>query len=138
MVDGARDKLTLVVAGWPGVTSAPHRFGGTEYRFGKRELGHVHGDSLVDIPFPKKVRDRLVESGRVEPHHWVPDSGWVSLPIRDDEDLQWALILLRHSYELAQRQRRRRQQPAREALPETAPRRTGIESPTRRTYVGAA
>ncbi len=43
------------------MTAHPHRFGGTEYRLGKRELGHIHGDYLVDIPFPKKVRDEIMK-----------------------------------------------------------------------------
>ncbi|HYS98071.1 MAG TPA: luciferase family protein, partial [Candidatus Dormibacteraeota bacterium] len=34
------------VTSWPGVTALPHRFGGIEYRFGKKEMGHVHGDRL--------------------------------------------------------------------------------------------
>ena len=46
------------LASWPGVEAHPHRFGGTEYRIGKREIGHIHGDALVDIPFPTKVRER--------------------------------------------------------------------------------
>jgi hypothetical protein len=29
------------------VAAAPHRFGGIEYRVGRRELGHVHGSRLV-------------------------------------------------------------------------------------------
>ena len=35
----------------PGVTAHPHRFGGTEFRLGKREIGHVQGESLLVIPF---------------------------------------------------------------------------------------
>ncbi len=34
----------FIQRGWPGVTAHPHRFGGMEYRLGKRELGHIHGD----------------------------------------------------------------------------------------------
>ena len=48
-VPGAQDQIAEAVLGWPGVTAAPHRFGGTEYRLGRREIGHVHGDYLVDV-----------------------------------------------------------------------------------------
>ena len=68
-VHGARQKIHAAVSSWPGVTAHPHRFGGTEYRLSKRELGHIHGDHLVDIPFPKKVRDEIIAAGRAEPHH---------------------------------------------------------------------
>jgi hypothetical protein len=101
MIPGAQHKIDVVVSGWPGVTSGPHRFGGTEWRLGKREIGHIHGDEMVDIPFPKHLRDELIAAHQVEAHHVRPDSGWVTLPLGDDEDLKWAVVLLRHSYELA-------------------------------------
>jgi Family of unknown function (DUF5519) len=93
-------RLVDEVAGWPGITAAPHRFGGTEFRFGRGEIGHVHPGGLVDAPFPRPVRDRLVSSGRARPHHVLPESGWVSFSIRSDEDVSAALELLRLSYEL--------------------------------------
>jgi hypothetical protein len=75
-------KVAQVVASWDGVTTHPHRFGGTEFRLGRRELGHLHGDRLADLPFPKRVHDELIADGRARPHHWLPDSGWVSAPDR--------------------------------------------------------
>jgi len=101
MVEAAQHKIDVVVSTWPGVVSRPHRLGGTEWRLGKREIGHVHGDELVDIPFPKKLRDELVAAHQVQAHHVRPDSGWISLPLNRDEDLRWAVVLLRHSYELS-------------------------------------
>lgn len=100
----ARQKIHEAVSKWPGVTSHPHRFGGTEFRLGKRELGHIHGDHLVDIPFPKKVRDEIVAAGRAEPHHVLPDSGWVSFYHIESDDVEQAIVLLRRSYELAEKQ----------------------------------
>lgn len=104
-INGAADKVKQVVLAWPGVTAHPHQFGGTEYRLGKREIGHIHGDVLVDIPFPTKVRDELVAAGTAEPHHVLPESGWVSFYIRQPEQVAAAIALLRRSYELALRQR---------------------------------
>jgi len=40
-VPGAQQKIHETVLSWSGVTAHPHRFGGTEYRLGKRELGHI-------------------------------------------------------------------------------------------------
>ena len=71
---GAGTQIRAEVDSWEGITSAPHRFGGVEFRLGKREIGHVHGDSLVDVPLPKKVRDELVEAGEADPHHVLPQS----------------------------------------------------------------
>ena len=104
-VRGANEQITQVVLSWQGVTAQPHRFGGTEYRLGRREVGHIHGDYLVDIPFPKRVRDEVVAAGRAEPHHILPESGWVSFYLRQADDVPQAITLLRQSFELALKQR---------------------------------
>ncbi len=100
-VSGAKKRIDDAVQDWWDVAARPHRFGGTEYRFGRREIGHVHGDSLVDIPFPKKVRDELVAARRAEPHHILPKSGWVSIYLRQPSDVDRAIELLHLSYEIA-------------------------------------
>src|SRR5258708_2325934 len=104
-IDGAGKAIHEAVLAWADVTAEPHRFGGTEYRFGKREIGHVHGDYLVDIPFPTKIRNELVEAGRAEPHHILPETGWVSFFLREPEDVNRAIDLLHYSYELATKQK---------------------------------
>ncbi len=106
-IQGARDRINEAVLAWTGVTAHPHRFGGTEYVLGRREIGHVHGNTLVDIPFPTKVHDELVAAGRAELHHVLPDSGWISFYIREEADVQRAIDLLRLSYDLAVQQKAR-------------------------------
>ena len=96
-VAGAAERIDAAMRELPGVTAGPHRFGGTEYRVGRREIGHVHGDALVDIPFTKKVREELVAAGRAERHHILPDSGWVSVWLRKADDVERAIELLRIS-----------------------------------------
>jgi hypothetical protein len=98
----ASDRIEREVAGWEGVTIAPHRFGGVEFRLGRRELGHLHGDALADLPFPRRIADMLVETGRAERHHVLPDSGWVTKPIHTDEDVEETIELFRLAYERAQ------------------------------------
>jgi hypothetical protein len=107
-VPGARGRIEQAVLSWPGVLSQPHRFGGTEFILGKREVGHIHGDRLLDIAFPKPVRDEVVTAGLAEPHHILPDSGWVSFYIKKEEDVEAAIALLRRSYELAREQQARK------------------------------
>jgi hypothetical protein len=84
---------------WPGVTAVPHRFGGVEFRFGGRELGHLHADRLADLPFPVRIREELVASGRASPHHVLPRSGWVSRYIAGPDDLPAVIGLFRMQYE---------------------------------------
>jgi hypothetical protein len=107
-VQGAAQKISEQVSLWDGVSQHPHRFGGLEFRMGKRELGHIHGDLMLDIPFPIRVRDEIVRLGLAQPHHLLPESGWVSYYIREPQDVQQAISLLRRSYELAQLQKRRK------------------------------
>ena len=104
-VHSAQELITKAVTSWAGVTTNPHRFGGVEYVIGKREIGHIHGDHLVDIPFPKKVRDEIVAAGRALPHHILPETGWVSFYMRQQEDVDKAIALLHESYEIAQKQK---------------------------------
>lgn len=104
-VQGASKRILETLRGWEGIEIHPHRFGGSEFRLGRREIGHIHGDYLVDIPFPTKVRDEIVAAGEAEPHHVLPDSGWVSFFLRQEGDVERAIELLKRSYEIATRQR---------------------------------
>jgi hypothetical protein len=90
--------LEAEVSAWPEVSIHPHRFGGREFLFGKAEVGHVHAGGMVDIPFPRLIRDALVDQGLAEEHHWVPDSGWITFRVRSEDDLRHALWLMRLSY----------------------------------------
>src|SRR5438132_13819882 len=86
------------VSTWPHVSVHPHRVGGREFLFDKAEVGHVHTGGVVDIPFPRSVRDALLADGLAEEHRWVPNSGWITFRIRSEEDLKHALWLMRLSY----------------------------------------
>jgi Luciferase len=98
-MDSPGDAIRREVASWLGVATAPHRFGGVEFRRGRKELGHLHGDHLADLPFPRRVRDELVAAGRAEPHHVLPASGWVSRRIAGPEDVDAVVALFRMLYE---------------------------------------
>jgi hypothetical protein len=91
-------RLEGQVSAWRGVSVHAHRFGGKEFRFGKAEIGHIHKDGTVDIPFPRAVRDALVEEGQAEEHRWVPDSGWTTFKVRSSADVGHAVELMRVSY----------------------------------------
>ena len=105
-VRGASKQIVDTLLTWQGIETHPHRFGGTEFRIGRREIGHIHGDSLVDIPFPKKIRDEIVAAKEAEPHHILPETGWVSFYLREEADVERAIALLKRSYEIALKQKR--------------------------------
>lgn len=103
---GASTAIEKAVTAWNGVTAHQHRFGGIEFRLGKRELGHIHGDSLVDIPFPMNIRSQLIAEGVVQKHHVLPDSGWITFFVRTEGDIEKAIELFRISYDTAMRQKK--------------------------------
>ncbi len=100
-VHNAQQRVMREVIKWDGVTASPHRFGGTEFRLGRRELGHIHGDYQADIAFPKNVRDHLIAEGKAEPHHILPQSGWITFRFRNESDVQKVVNLFKLCYELA-------------------------------------
>ena len=96
---GAGVLIREAVTAWPGVEAVPHRFGGTEYRFGRKEMGHVHGDRLADLPLPRKLHDEMIAAGRAQPHHVLPETGWVSCWMDGPEDAAGVIELFRMQYD---------------------------------------
>jgi len=92
------ERLEAEVARWPHISVHPHRFSAREFRLRNAEVGHVHAGGVVDIPFPRTIRDALLAEGLAEVHPWVPDSGWVTFRLRSESDFERALWLLRLSY----------------------------------------
>lgn len=92
-------RLEALVRSWPRLETAPHRFGGVEFRVDRREIGHVHPSGMLDLPFSVRTRRDLVSAGRAEAHHMLPNSGWVTFRIRSEHDLPAAVDLLRLNYD---------------------------------------
>ena len=95
----AGELIREAVLSWPGVRAVRHRFGGTEYVYGKKEMGHVHGDRLADLPLPRRIHDEVIASGRALPHHILPETGWVSVWMEGPEDAEGVIELFRMQYE---------------------------------------
>ena len=95
------ERIEREVGSWDGVSVVEHRFGGVEFRLGRRELGHLHGARWADLRFHRGIRDMLVETGRAQPHHVLPETGWVSKQIRSEGDVAEVIELFRLSYERA-------------------------------------
>src|SRR5260370_22076284 len=89
----AGERIREAVMSWPGVDAMPHGFGGTEYRYGRKEMGHVHGDRLANLPLPRNLHDERIAAGRAEPHHVLPATGWVSCWMAGPDDADWLIDL---------------------------------------------
>lgn len=90
--------LAEQVSKWPGVQLAPHCFGGLEFRLNEQEIGHIHSEGMLDIRFSSTLKRQLKAKRVAEDHHFLPDSGWVTLYVRHTDDLPNALFLLRLAY----------------------------------------
>lgn len=85
----------------PDVTEGTHRFGGIVFHLGRYELGHLHGETVADLPLPPHIRDELVASGRVSADHIGSDSAWMSRRVNGPRDIAEIVELFRISYEYA-------------------------------------
>jgi hypothetical protein len=105
MNDELLESMEREVMRWPGVWKkrdayGPGGIGVTGYRYGRRQIGHVHDDGHADFRFPREVRDGLIRSGRAIPHPAFPNSRTTaSYRIRSVEDLPGAIELFRKNYE---------------------------------------
>jgi len=82
---------------WPGVSSEPGRFGATSFRYGKREIGHVHRDRIADLPVTREMREDILARGRARPHR-AGVKGYISHPVEDEEDVSAVLEILARNY----------------------------------------
>src|ERR671932_2482340 len=104
------DLLSLVereVLDWPGTRSGPGRFGSVAFRYGKREIGHVHRDLIADLPVTQEMRERLLSGGRARPHR-AGSRGYVSYPMESREDASAVLKVARLNHERAKAAAERR------------------------------
>ena len=99
------------VKSWPGVTTGDTGRGGLQFSYGRVELGHLHGSSFADLPFPKKIRNELIEQGRASVHDPLPNSGWVRRRMYGPEDAQTVIELFRINYDRARARAERRAGP---------------------------
>jgi hypothetical protein len=109
MNDELLAEIEREVKSWPGVTTDDTGRGGLQFSYGRVELGHLHGSSFADLPFPKKVRDELIAQGRASVHPPLPDSGWVRRRMDGPDDARAVIELFRMNYDRAKARDERRE-----------------------------
>ena len=92
------DRIQREVASWPGVTVEAHRGGMVFFQLGRREIGHLHGGRFADLPFPVRIREDLVATGKADLHYLHPKSGWITHHIRGEQDIEEIIELFRLNY----------------------------------------
>ena len=95
-------RITDEVTSWPGVEAGFGERGEWGFRVGRRQIGHLHGDRVLHIGFPKDVWQRLYDEGRIDYHPVFPGKkGWASRKLEREEDVRDAIALLRLNYDRA-------------------------------------
>jgi MFS family permease len=101
------------ILSWPNVTSQPHSFGGVDFRVGGKEMGHLHGENMVDLPLspnalfagsssklmglPEERQEKTQVS--LPPHDEYPESNWINYWIKGDDDVPRVIALFRLQYD---------------------------------------
>ncbi|MBT1690439.1 luciferase domain-containing protein [Dawidia soli] len=93
------EEIEHEVSAWRGVSTSLHKFGGVQFNYGGKELGHIHGHGIVDVLFSRRIKTSLIREERAEDHHSFKRSGWVSYYIRSAADRDGALYLLSLAYQ---------------------------------------
>jgi hypothetical protein len=86
------------VGSWPDVRVEVHPHM-TFFHVGGREIGHLHGDRLADLPVPVRIREQLVAAGKASLHYLHPNTGWISYFIKGERDVPPVIELFRLNYD---------------------------------------
>jgi hypothetical protein len=98
----ASEQITSEVTSWPGVQAGFGQRSEFAFTLGRREIGHLHGDHVLHIGFPKAVWHELYEAGRIGYHPVFPGKpGYAARRIQTDEDIRDVIELLRLNYNRA-------------------------------------
>jgi hypothetical protein len=99
-MDGYILLIEREVLRWPGVASEPGRFGAVAFRYGKREIGHIHRDGVADLPVTREMREEILSRSRARPHR-AGVKGYISYPLEEQEDVSVVLEILGWNYDRA-------------------------------------
>ena len=94
------ERITAEVTSWPGVTAGQGDRGELSFRMGRREIGHLHGDRVLHIGFPKAVWHELHDAGRIDYHPVFPGKpGFGARAIGSDADVEDVIAMMRLNYD---------------------------------------
>lgn len=66
---------------------------------GRTMFMHVHGHGYCDIRLSKAEQERVLAENKARPHRWAPEAGYVTFIVKDEEDLERAMDLIRMSHQ---------------------------------------
>jgi hypothetical protein len=94
------DQIEEEISSWHGITLSIHEFGGVQFNYHGKEIGHLHSNGILDILFNRKLRQELIDNGLASVHHVLPNTGWISFYVRKEADVKNAIRLLETAYRM--------------------------------------
>ena len=95
-------QITEAVTAWPGVQAGTGSRGEFAFTLGRRQIGHLHGDHVLHLGFPKAVWHELYDAGRIDYHPVFPGKpGYAARRIESQDDVDDVIALLRLNYDRA-------------------------------------
>jgi hypothetical protein len=96
----ASEQITDEVTAWPGIAAGTGSRGEWSFTLGRREIGHLHGDRVLHLGFPKAVWHELHDAGRIDYHPVFPGKpGYAARKIENEADVRDVIALLRLNYD---------------------------------------
>jgi hypothetical protein len=97
----ASRRITDEVTSWDGVTSGIGSRGELSFKVSRKEIGHLHGNSVAHFFFRKDVWAELKAAGRITHHPVFPGrEGPAARRIATDEDVRDVIAMMRLNYDL--------------------------------------
>ncbi len=93
---GAFKRIDSTISSLPNIKKGKHLFGSIEWRYKNKPIGHIHGNRVVDILFPKEIQTNLLLDKRVTQNTYAKNG--ISIHLRTNEDIDFALKVLIQSY----------------------------------------
>ncbi|MBX3530405.1 MAG: DUF5519 family protein [Rhizobiaceae bacterium] len=98
-------RIAAEILTWDGTGSRIGSRGELSFTIGKREIGHLHGDTLAHFFFPRPVWEELHAAARVTHHPVFPGkAGPAERRIRTEADVQDVIALMGLAYERLSRE----------------------------------
>jgi hypothetical protein len=82
-------------------TATTHKYGGLQFNYGNKELGHIHSNGLLDMLLNRKLKQQLMQqNSRVQDHHILKNTGWLSFYMETYGDKEFVLELFEMAYKV--------------------------------------
>jgi hypothetical protein len=82
-------------------TASTHKFGGLQFNYENKELGHIHSNGLLDMLLNRELKQQLMQqNNRVKDHHILKNTGWLSFYMETYGDKEFVLELFEMAYKV--------------------------------------